>query len=196
MGIAFSFTQNEIKRSLTSLDFMLDLKRGEFYNALSYYQCLSHMGEEWEMAKGVICQLIAQHTVDNVDGVTKVLEGSAQWHVGEAVKLRQRLNDAEFSFPGSRSDIVNIYLEDNELFLLKGSLYALSEVHNNNIYEVLAHAPFNHEELYTEEGLNDWHLTRMQVMRILQQYTLPRSYDYAKLTFDLASRFKGVWRFA
>ena len=197
MGNYFSFTFGELERALASLELMLDLKRGEFYRALSHYTCLESQRHEWELAKGVVCQLLACHTVENVNGMTKVLDVSMQWNIDNALRLRDRIQEKlpKVSTNNSYLPAVRIYLEDSDIFLLKESLSALSEVHNSCVHEVLHYIPFNHNKFYNEDGLLDWDITKVQAEKIIQQFTLPSSYDYAKLTFDLSSRIRGLWRF-
>lgn len=197
MGNYLSFTFAELERAFTSLELMLDLKRGEFHRALSYYTCLESRHHEWELAKGVVCQLLACHAVENVDGMTKVLDVSMQWNTSKALRLRDRIQEKlpKISPINSSLPAVKIYLEDSDIYLLKESLSALSEVHNSCVHEVLHYVPFNHNKLYNKDGLLDWDITKVQVEKIIQQFTLPSPYDYAKLTFDLSSRIRGLWRF-
>lgn len=144
-----------------ALEARLACVRGDFPAVLDYLPARNR-GEDWGLCVDAVCQLLSLHTIENVDGITKVLydpwdttlelvnKAVGQVNLIEKLAGRQYLS---IEMPSLRAIVTSLRLL---LSLKSGQLEYFFQV-----------APFDYNNNYTRSGLDDWTVTKMQVYKIL-----------------------------
>lgn len=144
-----------------SLEVRLASMRGDFPFVFDRLPAL-YKNEDWNLCIDAVCQLLALHTVDSVDGVTKVLYDPWNATLKSINKVAKQVDSIK-----KLSGRQYLSVEASGLRDAITSLRLLLNLRSGMLDYFFQIAPFDYNNQYTQLGLDDWMITRRQVTRLI-----------------------------
>ncbi len=144
-----------------ALEARLACMRGDFPAVFDYLPA-RNKDEDWRLCVDAVCQLLSLHTIDSVDGVTKVLYDPWDTTIELVSKAAEQVRSLD-KLAGRQY----ISIEMSSLRAVITSLRLLVNLKSGMLDYFFQVAPFDYNSNYTHSGLDDWAITRRQVCKII-----------------------------